>query len=109
MDELEEIRKKKLEELKQQQLSAAQQQMGEQAQVQQQIEMLEAIVKKKLTKEAIERYSNVKLAHPEKAMQLLMLISQSINSIDGMVSDEELKKILMLMEGKKRDIKITMK
>jgi programmed cell death protein 5 len=109
MDELEEIRKKKLEELKQQQLDQLQEQQEEEVKLQQQLQMLESVVRQKLTKKALERYGNIKVAHPEKAVQLLAILGQAIQSQNiERIDDDELKEILKRM-GEKRETKITRK
>ena len=103
MDELEELKKKKLEELKNQQLNQSQ----EEAQLQQQVEQLEAVVKQAFTKEALERYGNLKAAHPEKAVQLLVILGQAIQQGQiTKIDDEKLKEILLKLTPKKRDFKI---
>ncbi|MBN2111794.1 hypothetical protein JW707_01715 [Candidatus Woesearchaeota archaeon] len=102
MDELEAIRQKKAEEF--------QRQAEEQAQLNQQISQLESIVKTILTKDALQRYGNLKAAHPEKAVQLLALIGQLIQSGKiRKITDDELKKMLIMLEPKKKQIKITRK
>ena len=101
MDELEEIKKKKLQELMQEQ-QEAQQQVNEEIQLQQQIGQLEVIVKRKLTKDAAERYSNLKIAHPEKAVQILVLLAQAIQADKiNQVNDEQLKELLKKLTQKK--------
>jgi len=107
MDELEEIKKKKLEELKKTQLEQMQQQTQEQDQLQQQIQQLEIIAKQAFTKEALERYGNLKAAFPEKAVQVLVILAQAIQS--GQVKnidDNALKGILKKISPEKKDIKI---
>jgi len=102
MDELEEIKKKKMQELMQKQQEAQQQQVDGEMQLQQQIQQLEAIVKQKLTKEAAERYSNLKIAHQEKAIQVLVLLAQSIQTGQlNQVNDEQLKELLKKLTQKK--------
>lgn len=88
----------------------AQQQFAEQQAMQQQVDMLEQVVKSRMTREAISRYGNVKAAHPEKAIQLLAIVGQLIQSgqID-MIDDEKLKGILQHMTPEKRETKITRK
>ena len=76
--ELNEIRKRKLEELMQLQQEKLQQQAQEQTQIQQQIEQMENTVKQFLTKEALTRYGNLKTAHQEKALQLLVVLFQEL-------------------------------
>jgi len=107
MDELEKIRKKKLEQLKSMQQDNIQNQMQEEAQAQEQIEQLEILVKQKLTKDALQRYGNVKAAHPEKAVQLLVVLAQAIQQgqIDQ-VDDTTLKQILIKLTPEKKDFKI---
>jgi programmed cell death protein 5 len=109
MDELEQIRQKKLEELKQHQLDKLQEQQQEDIKLQQQLQMLESVVKQKLTKKALERYGNIKVAHPEKAVQLLAILGQAIQSegIDT-IDDDQLKEILKRLEPQK-EMKITRK
>lgn len=106
MDELEAIKRKKLEELKSQQ----QEQLHEQAQLQQQIEALERVVKQKLTKEALQRYGNLKTAHPEKAMQLLAVIGQLLQThrIDQ-ITDGQLREILIQIQPEKKEFRIKRK
>ena len=103
MDELEEIRKRKMEGLKKQQLN----QMQEEQQMQQQVQQLEEIVKQVLTKEALERYGNLKTAYPDRAVQLIVILAQAIQSGQiTNVDDDMLKEILKKLTPKKREFKI---
>ena len=107
MNELDEIRKRKLEELKKHQVEGMQQQVQEEQQLQQQIQQLEALVKQSFTKEALERYGNLRTAFPERAVQLLVILSQAIQS--GQISkidDNTLKEVLKKITPKKKDFKI---
>jgi programmed cell death protein 5 len=108
MDELEEIRKRKLAELQKQQITNLQSQMQEQAQLQQQLEQIESVVKHKLTRDALIRSGNYKTAFPEQAMQLSVILYQLI-SRKGItkIDDDSLKEILRELQPKKKDIKIT--
>ena len=108
MPTLDEIRKKKLEQLMQMQQEKLQEQEQQEAQVQQQIEQMESIVRQLLTKEALERYGNLKTAHQEKALQLLVLLFQAIQKgqIQKQIDDSTLKKVLEQITPKKREIKI---
>ena len=94
MTTLEEIKRKKLEELMRFQQEKLQQQANEQSQMQQQIEQMEDIIRQFLTKEALARYGNLKTAHHEKALQLLVILFQAIQKgqIQGKVDDSTLKK-----------------
>jgi programmed cell death protein 5 len=107
MDELDEIKQRKMEELKQAQLGQMQQQSQEEEQLKQQIEQLEITVKQALTKDALQRYGNLKAASPEKAVQLLVILAQALQS--GQISkidDDTLKEILKKITPEKKDINI---
>ena len=106
MNDIEDLKKKKLEELQTQQQEAN---SGE-AQVQQQIAELELMVRQVLTKKALERYSNLKTAHPELAIQLLVLLSQAIQSGQiKTVDDDALKNLLMRLQPKKHKFRMIRK
>ena len=83
MDEFEELRQRR------------QQALQEQAELQQQLEQLEGLVKNNMSKDALARYGNLKVAHPERAVQLLIVLAQAIQAKQiGKVDDETLKRIL---------------
>ena len=80
----------------------------QQAQLQEQIAQLEMAVKQHMTKEAVLRYGSIKAAHPEKAVQSLVVLSQLLQSGRlEKIDDITFKKILEQMAPKKREIKIT--
>jgi len=107
MDELEALKKKKLEELQKQQQAAMQHQVSEEAQMQQQIEQLEMMVKQVFTKEALIRYGNVKAAHPEKAVQVLVVLGQLLQQGKvKKIDDKELKGLLQQLTPEKKDFNI---
>lgn len=107
MDELEEIKKRKLQELRRKQLEDMQQQAQEQQQLQQQIQQLEIMVKQSLTKEALERYSNLKTAFPDRAVQLLVILAQAMQSGQiKKIDDNTLKELLKRLTPEKREFKI---
>ncbi|MBI2660033.1 hypothetical protein HYX07_02635 [Candidatus Woesearchaeota archaeon] len=116
MPALDEIRKRKLEELMRLQMNASsrasqeklQEQAEQQAHIQQQIEHMESVARQFLAKEALSRYGNLKAAHQEKALQLLIVLFQAIQKgqIKGKIDDLTLRKILEQLTPKKRDIKI---
>ena len=85
-----------------------QQRAQDQAQMQQQIEYMEDAVKQFFTKEALARYGNLKTAHQDKALQLLLVLFQAIQKgqIQSKIDDSILKKILDQLAPKKREMKI---
>ncbi len=106
MSELEDIKKKRMDELRRQQEEAG----GQEQQLQQQIDAVESMVKRKLTKEALQRYGNIKAADPNRAVQVLMLLGQLIESGRAdTIDDEQMKRILSMTSQKKKDINITRK
>ena len=78
-----------------------------QAELRQQVQQLEMLVKQRMTKEALERFGNVKAAHPEKALQLLAVLGQAIQSNQIQeIDDDQLKGILLKLTPEKKDFKI---
>ena len=108
MSNLDEIRKRKLEQLMQLQQEKLQHQAQEQTQIQQRIELMENAVKQFLAKDALERYGNLKTAHQEKALQLLVALFQAIQKgqIQSKIDDSTLKKVLEQLTPKKKEIRI---
>ncbi|MFA5888382.1 MAG: DNA-binding protein [Candidatus Nanoarchaeia archaeon] len=122
MDELEEIRQKtlekqsfsghqksdgflsELEEIKHQREAEFQ----ERIQIQQQVSQLETAAKMWMDAEAVSRYGNIKAAHPEKALQVAVLIAQFVQSgkIKKLITDEQLKELLVYLDEKKQNTKI---
>lgn len=110
MGELDELRDARLREL-QGQLGQQQAESEEDAKLQQELEALEAVIKTRLTKEALARYGSLKTAFPEKAVQLLVLLGQAMQKgqIRSLITDEQLKQILMKLTPPKKDFTITRK
>ena len=107
MDELEAIKKRKMQDLGKRQFEKIQNRAQEQEQLQQQVHQLEMIVKQALTKEALERYGNLKTAFPEKAIQLLVILAQALQSGQiKSIDDETLKEVLRRMTPEKKEFKI---
>lgn len=103
MDNLEEIRRRKIEEIQKKQ----QEQLEQHAQFQRKVEEIEQVVKQKFTKEALQRYGNLKTAHPEKAIQLLAVVMQLLQKYDiEKISDEQLKSLLQNLQQEKKEINI---
>jgi DNA-binding TFAR19-related protein (PDSD5 family) len=105
--EIEEIKRRKLEEL----MTRQQEALEEQAKFQQQVELVENFAKRYLNKDALVRYSSLKSAFPEKAIQVAALIVQFVNNgmIKKVLTDEEFKSLLQEMENPKREFKIRRK
>jgi len=108
MPTLDDVRKKKFEELVRLQQQKGSQQSDEQSQIQQQIEQMESVVKQFFTRDALARYGNLKSAHQEKAVQLLVVLFQAIQKgqVQGKIEDELLKKILEQLAPAKKEFKI---
>ena len=93
---LEEIKQKKFQELQ-----------SQNEQIQQQMEELEFLTKQKLTKEAVERYGNIKSAYPELALQITAFISQQ--NIREKITDEQFREFLKQIQKPKRETRIIRK
>ncbi|MDP7610315.1 MAG: DNA-binding protein [Candidatus Woesearchaeota archaeon] len=100
-DELEELRKQKL-------AAMQQQAVQEQAQIMQQVQQLENLVKPRMTKPALERFGNIRAAHPDKAVQSLVVLAQLIQSNKlTIIDDTTLKEILLKLTQEKKEFKLT--
>jgi DNA-binding TFAR19-related protein (PDSD5 family) len=77
--------------------------IDEKLELQKQIQGIERIAKQYLSKEALIRYGNLKMAFPEKAIKVATLIVQLINNneIIEKVDDEKFKFLLKQLEDKK--------
>ncbi len=84
--------------------------LNEELRLQQEIAMLESMVKKKLTKEALLRYGNVKAAHPQLALNLILILSNLIQTgkVD-VIDDAQLKDVLLKLNSQKKDFRIMRK
>jgi len=104
MNELDEIRRKKLEQLRQAQIQAAQEEAAR-AEIQ---ARKKDILRQILAPEARERLNSIRVARPDFVdqveMQLIMLAQSG--RVKGQISDEQLKQILLQIQPKKRDVKI---
>jgi len=101
-----------LEELRRRRLSALQRQMSDEQkniQAEQQLEQQkQAMLRSILSTEARQRLTNLKMVKPEFTaqleLQLIQLAQQAKLPIP--LPDEQLKKILIQLQGRKRDTKI---
>lgn len=85
-----------------------QQKMQEALQMQQQVAQLEAGAKMWMDAEAVSRYGNIKAAHPEKALQVAVLIAQFVQSgkIHKLITDEQLKELLAYLDEQKKESRV---
>ena len=66
------------------------------------LRMIEEIAKSKMTREAISRYGNIKIAHPELAIKAISLVAQACQAggIDT-ITDIQFKELLNQIQDKK--------
>ena len=104
MDEIDELRLKKMQEQQQRELNDS-------VKLQQQVMYLENLVRPYLSKEALTRYYNLKSAHQEIAIQALALLTEQIQygNIKGKITDEQFKNFLMQIQPSKREFKFLRK
>lgn len=103
--ELEELRRRKLSALKRQ--AANEQKNG---QIEQQLEeQKQALLRSILTPEARQRLTNLKIIKPEFTDQLELQLIQlaQTGKLPIPLSDEQLKKILVQLQSRKRETTIT--
>lgn len=91
-------------------LEMQQQHAKQQQDLEQQVAMLEQMVRQLMTPEAMSRYMTLKMAHPEKAMQALVLIAQQVQQgLANKITDEAFKELLQRMEPQKKEFRINHK
>jgi programmed cell death protein 5 len=104
MSELDELRKKKLAEFQ----NRFEQQEKAETDFEEQRGQLEHFVRQYMSKDAISRYGNIKAAHPEKSVQVLVVLAQLLQQGKlKTVDDQTLKDVLLRLTPPKRDTKIT--
>ena len=104
MDELDALRKKRMEELQAQ----ATDEEAKKEQLAQAESQVKAVLMQILTPEARERLNTIKMAKPEYASQVELLLVQLAQSgqVKGKISDEQLKALLLKISKPKTDFKI---
>ena len=60
------------------------------------LKIIENVAKSKLSKEAISRYGNLKIAHPEKAVKAISFIAEAVQSgqIQETITDKQFTELL---------------
>jgi programmed cell death protein 5 len=104
-EELDAIRKRKLAQLQEQALQEqAQEQAAAEAQAQK-----DAVLRRILTPEARARLSNIRMVKPQFAEQIEIQLIQLAGAgrLRGLVTDEQLKKLLKQLQGQERERKIS--
>lgn len=104
-EELEAIRQKKIADLQNQ---AAQQQAQEQQTAEVDAQK-DAILRQILSPEARARLTNIRMVKPQMAEQIELQLIQLAGSgrLKGRVSDDQLKGLLLQLQGKERERKVT--
>ena len=76
--------------------------------MQQQIVMIENEAKKHLDSNALSRYSNLKVVHPEKALQVAAIIVQATqtNQFPDILDDTQLKELLIKLQEPSKEFRI---
>lgn len=84
------------------------QEFQEQLELQRRVQALETLVKNYLEKDAVTRYSNIKAVNPEKALQILSVMKNLIQTgrIKNKLNDNEFKSILQMLQEPKREFRI---
>ena len=67
------------------------------------IEIVEAFAKRHMTKEAISRYGNLKLAHPERALKSIVQITQIVQSGIKEIDDNKFKLYYRSYDGRRKN------
>lgn len=103
-EELEALRKRRMLEL-QQGLSQEQEQTQAEKQIQAQ---KQALLRRILTPEARQRLANLKMVRPEFSSQIELQLIQIAQQgrVTLPIDDDQLKQILMRLQGTRRDIRI---
>lgn len=105
---IEEIKRKKIEEYlldfagKEQE---QQEKLMQLQQLQENVAMLESAAKKIMSKEAVSRYGNLKLAHPETALKAIIIVAQAAQSGYKEIDDKQFKEILIEIQKQEKQNK----
>ncbi|RLI89725.1 MAG: DNA-binding protein [Candidatus Altiarchaeales archaeon] len=108
-DDLERLRQERMRQLIEQQRGAQEQELVQQQLRKAEIEaQIRIIIKKILTPKARERLANIRIARPDFARQIEILLIQLYQTgrLPKQITDEQLKEMLEKLRSKKREIKI---
>ena len=108
-DDLERLRQERIRQLIEQQRVAQEQELVQQQLRKAEIEaQIRTIIKKILTPKARERLANIRIARPDFARQIEILLIQLYQTgrLPKQITDEQLKEMLEKLRSKKREIKI---
>jgi DNA-binding TFAR19-related protein (PDSD5 family) len=97
-----------MDQIRQRKIDQMRTELYQRQQAEEQFVYIEKTVTSKMTPEALLRYGNVKIAHPELAMQLVLVVAQAVQKGVGLITDDMLVSVLSRMT-QKREIKITRK
>ena len=103
MNDLEELKRKRLKELQ----GSQEQDFEQEQQFIEQLTQLENTIKPYMSKEAVERFGTVRIAYPQKAVQSLVMIAQLIErDMNLRITDNMYKNILRKLTPKKHNFNI---
>jgi len=73
-----------------------------------QLTALETVAKQNMSKEAISRYGNLKIAHPETAVKAITIIAQltQAGQLREKLSDEQFRDLLLELRSTKKKFRI---
>ena len=99
-----------IDDIKQRKIVELQEKLQRQQEEHDNLNQAEAVIMQYFTTEAQERYSNIKVAHSETAMQVIAVVANAVQSgkLRSKIDDNALREILKQLSPK-RDIKITRK
>lgn len=110
MSELEELRQKRLKQLQMMQQQGRQEALEQQAKAQEAEAQINLIMRQIMSPEARERLGNIRLAKPEFARQVELLLIQLFQSGRlRKLDDKEFKALLTKISSGKRETKIDFK
>ena len=89
-------------------MTDAEREQQDAAEFEAQVQQLETLVRGHLSREALVRYGSIKSAHPERALQILVVLGKLVNTGKvGTITDEQFKQLLLTMTPQKRESRIS--